>query len=213
MIIYGTRGKVVAGQQVETVCPGCGNTTHVSFGILRYFHVYWIPMFPTAKQVGVECLHCERTRIDKEIPDDLASRLRQQLMTRERVFPLFSGLALLLIGIVVLSSVAGQEEKREAEYLTHPMVHDLYVVDLKRLSPSSEADHQYGVLRVIAVARDGVIVKVGNYGYSRWTGATKAIRKGATNEPTYFSQHELRLTPETLQRLKDQSAIMAVTRP
>jgi hypothetical protein len=50
MNIYGTKGKMIRGEVLESLnCPSCGNKTHRSFGVLRYFHLYEFRCFPSRK--------------------------------------------------------------------------------------------------------------------------------------------------------------------
>ena len=65
MIFFGTRGKTAVGQSVTgPQCPNCQSTAFTSFGVQRYFHIYWIPTFPTGKHVGIECSNCKHTILD-----------------------------------------------------------------------------------------------------------------------------------------------------
>lgn len=53
MIIYGTRGKVIQGTRINNMaCKSCGNQSHNTFGVLRYFHIFWIPGLPDHAGAG-----------------------------------------------------------------------------------------------------------------------------------------------------------------
>ena len=102
MIIYGIRGKVIQGEPVKNVpCSHCDNDAHISFGVIQYFHLYWIPTFMCTKKVGLECVRCKNTIFDKEIPGDLSSTISSQLFNKSNILPMFSGLALIFIAILV----------------------------------------------------------------------------------------------------------------
>jgi len=99
MIIFGTRGKVIAGEPVrDIICQHCGSKAHISFGVLRYFHLYWIPTFPYAKKTGLECVHCKQTIFDREIPIETQYKLYNRLFTRKTVW--FSYIGLMIIGFI-----------------------------------------------------------------------------------------------------------------
>ena len=101
MIIYGIRGKIIQGQPIKDFpCPHCENEAHISFGVIQYFHIYWIPTFMYAKKVGLECLHCRNTVFDKELPQDLYSQLSPKLFNNGNVLPMFSGLAIIFLLIL-----------------------------------------------------------------------------------------------------------------
>src|SRR5690606_6056902 len=96
MIFFGSRGKTVSGQLIEGIqCPSCENQKFISFGTIRYFHLYWIPTFPTSKTVGIECTHCKRTLVDNEISTDISKRIKAAVFTKSSVIPMFSGLILI----------------------------------------------------------------------------------------------------------------------
>lgn len=106
MIIYGTRGKVIKGELLKNIaCDYCGNNSHLSFGVVRYFHVYWIPLFAYSKKIGLECLHCKRTLLDREIPQDVRQRITSKVFTTKNIFSAYIGLAI-LGGIFLLATVA-----------------------------------------------------------------------------------------------------------
>ncbi|MEL6579978.1 MAG: hypothetical protein AAFQ14_09500 [Cyanobacteria bacterium J06621_12] len=115
MIIFGTRSKIITGEPVkEIVCQHCGHEAHISFGVLRYFHLYWIPTFPYARKTGLECLHCKQTIFDNEIPIETQYKLYNRLFTRKTVWSTYIGLmiigfipAIMLLGLILLMVLAG----------------------------------------------------------------------------------------------------------
>ena len=77
MIFFGSRGKTISGEIVEGIqCPHCEKEEFITFGIMRYFHLYWIPMFLTSRVAGIECTHCKKTLIGKEIPKELSQNVK-----------------------------------------------------------------------------------------------------------------------------------------
>jgi DNA-directed RNA polymerase subunit RPC12/RpoP len=96
MIFFGSKGKTISGQVVEGIqCPNCESQKFITFGIIRYFHLYWIPMFLTSRKVGIECTHCKRTLIGKEIPKDLSKQIKTMVFTKRNTIPMFSGLIII----------------------------------------------------------------------------------------------------------------------
>lgn len=106
MIFFGSRGKTVSGQVVEGIqCPSCDNKQFITFGIIRYFHLYWIPTFPTSKKVGIECTHCKRTLIDKELPTELCKEIKKVVFNKRNVIPTFSGLIIFTLLLLSLFAI------------------------------------------------------------------------------------------------------------
>jgi hypothetical protein len=89
MIIYGTRGKVIpGGRRQDIVCASCGQADLATYGILRYFHIFWIPVLPTKKQPVAECLHCKKTLAGKEIPEPARTEITRAVFTTARTAPI-----------------------------------------------------------------------------------------------------------------------------
>ena len=134
MIFFGNRAKQINGQILSGLtCPSCNQEEFASFGILRYFHLYWIPTLVTSKVAGIECLHCKRTIIGEELPDDLASSLEESLFTKNKVIPFFSGsiiLAILIASALIASSMSSKQEMSQG---LNPLVGDVYVANYRKL--------------------------------------------------------------------------------
>ena len=73
MIIFGLRASNIGSIKVDgSSCSYCENsgTQHITqFG--RYFHIFWIPVFPAGKSTFSECVHCKRTIRKKEFSPEL----------------------------------------------------------------------------------------------------------------------------------------------
>ena len=99
MIIFGSRSKVIQGEGVQGVaCSNCESDHLHTFGVLKYFHVYWIPTFPFSKQPGIECKNCKMTLIGKEVPMNLSRQIKTSIFTTVKLIPTF-------IGLIVFSSL------------------------------------------------------------------------------------------------------------
>ncbi len=213
MIVFGTRGSVVKGPQKRGVpCAACGMDVHQTFGVLRYFHVFWIPMFPTMKQPAMECLHCKKTLVGKELPERVRKDVASMLFTKRRVIPTFAGA--ILVGLLAIPVAYGsaQQTAREAKYLEAPAVGDCYVVKLAGFVKSPDPKHPYGVLRVAKVAAESVELRLGSFAYSQARGADEAISRREIMRADYFTPSPITLTPADLQRLKQERKIQSVRR-
>ena len=87
MIFFGNRAKQINGQILSGLtCPSCNQEEFASFGILRYFHLYWIPTLVTSKVAGIECLHCKRTILAKNSPMTWLVVLKKAYSPRTKLF-------------------------------------------------------------------------------------------------------------------------------
>ncbi len=213
MIFFGSKGKVVAGDVVQGVqCPSCQNSQHASFGILNYFHLYWIPTFLTSRKAGIECMHCKRTLVGDELPSHLAEQIKSGVFTTGNTLPMFSGL--IIIGVLTMFGVyaAQQDDAREATYIAQPAVDDYYVVKLTEMYDEVDAEYPYGLMRITDVSSNGIEMQVGNMAYNKASGVQKDIRQGKASADTYYNSEIILLEVADLKQLRDSGAIYSIER-
>ncbi|MBF9003284.1 MULTISPECIES: hypothetical protein [Vibrio] len=101
MIIFGTRGKTVSGPVIEShMCEHCGHNEYVTFGLLRYFHLYWIPSLVTSKKIGMECTHCRKSYMESELSQEQIQGIKPHVFNYQNTLPYFSGA--ILFGCFIL---------------------------------------------------------------------------------------------------------------
>jgi len=92
MNIYGTKGKVIKGEILQSLtCPHCGNKTHRSFGVLRYFHLCGVPLIPLMERVGIEWTDCRWTLLDRQVPEQIRQEINSNIFERKYLLPIFAG--------------------------------------------------------------------------------------------------------------------------
>ena len=214
MIVFGTRGKVVPGRRKQgVVCPSCGKEEHTTFGVLRYFHIFWIPVFPTLKQPMLECAHCKKVLAGKEIPERTRREIAEAVFTSGRMLPMFTGLALILALLTFGAYQSSLDARRAEGYLQAPAAGDLYVVWLSRFAGDADPKYPYGVLRVKSLGGDRLELEVSRYGYAVLSGAEKAIRDAKYRQADYFAPQPLFVPREALRSLQAEGHIRTVKRP
>jgi hypothetical protein len=101
MIIFGLRASNIGSLKTESSqCEYCGNkgTQNITeFG--RYFHFFWIPIFPLGRKTFVECLHCKRTIKKKAFDSELKKLYTENKSTIRR--PLWHWSGLILFGLLI----------------------------------------------------------------------------------------------------------------
>ena len=213
MIFFGTRGKVVIGEAVQGAqCPSCESSQYTSFGILRYFHLYWIPTFLTSRKVGIECTNCKRTLVDKEIPTHLVDQIKSGVFSTGNTLPMFSGLILIGLIAIGLAYTGQQVDAREATYIAQPAVNDYYVVDLREIYTEADAEYPYGLMRVSDVSTSGIDVQVGSMIYNMASGVKQDIRDGKAAADDYYESETIFFELAELQDLKQSGAIHSIVR-
>jgi hypothetical protein len=213
IVSYGTKGKVIGGPQKQGMaCSSCGNTTQSTFGVIRYFHIFWIPVLPYKKEVGTECQQCKQTLMGKEVPDNVRQDIKENVFTKGRLLPMFAGLILIALFAGSLAYINVERSKKEAAYLANPAANDYYIVKLTEMFEGQDASYPYGVMKVQSIEEGELALQVGTYGYSEFGGARQAIKKGETAKEGYFSEEMLSVEAGSLQQLKSDGAIRSVKR-
>lgn len=150
MIIFGTRSKVLSGSTATADCDYCSSkqTVRLSF-VLRYFHIFWIPMFPLSKTGVSQCSHCKQTLYANQMPNALKMVYEEEKKKVKTPWAYRFGLILigLFFAFVIASILFGGVNKK---YLNQPMVNDIYEVKY--------GNRQYVLYKVIAVNGSDVVV-------------------------------------------------------
>jgi len=93
LIFFGLRSKVIPGyEHNDILCARCDTSAQVSYGISKYFHIFWIPVIAYKKVVGIKCRQCGTTREGKYMPGQLRSRLRKDVLSFKRTWTSYFGL-------------------------------------------------------------------------------------------------------------------------
>lgn len=213
MIFFGSRGKTVSGQIVEGIdCPSCESKQFVTFGVIKYFHLYWIPTFPTSKTVGIECTHCRRTLIDKDLPAELSEEIKATVFKKKNVLPLFSGL--IIIACLVLFGVYSvhKDKLQEAAYIEQPLADDFYIVNYTKIFPDADQKYKYGLMRIKEVNSGRVEFQVSKIAYNKVSGARKDIRNRKASSDDYYDIEPYYMTVESLPQMRESGAIYSIER-
>lgn len=214
MIVFGTRGRTVPGQHmIEGVeCPNCGNTRHATFGIQRYFHIFWIPTFPTSRIAGIMCLNCKGTLADEEIPKDMGQQIKSSVFNKKNTIPMFAGLMIIACLMIFAMVVSAIDDKKEAEYLGSPMTNDFYIVDITKIFKDADSEYSYALMRVKSVSGDGVELMISKIGYNLPSGPAKDIDNRKAGKDDYYAEETIRIGLSGLGKMKADGAIYSVER-
>jgi len=213
MIFFGSKGKVVAGEVMQGVqCPSCQHSEHASFGIMNYFHLYWIPTFLTSKKAGMECTHCKHTLVGDELPSHLAEQIKEGVFTTGKTLPMFSGLIIICALIMMGAYAAQQDNAREATYAAQPAVNDYYVVKLTEIFEEVDAEYPYGLMRITDVSSTGIEMQVANVAYNKASGVKSDIRQGKASADTFYGRETLVFELADLQHLNNSGAVYSIER-
>ncbi len=108
MIIWGFKKRIYDQTFSGTAeCPSCRQRDFRVQGVLRYVHLFWIPLFSFSKKLTAECLKCGSVSGKKELNDAGYSEIRKELFPLKRTLGknfgiLTAALVFILFGLMVL---------------------------------------------------------------------------------------------------------------
>lgn len=209
MIIYGWRGKVSPAKPIEVgSCPKCSKGPLKSFTVFRYFHIYWIPLFPYSSKLWLSCDNCQATQeVDGKSPESTIPGLA--LQKDKPPLYLFAGLMIAaLIGVFATYSHFQSQSQYKA-LLSEPQVGDLLVVKLEK---SNDPKANFGVVRLTSVDSQSVHFVRSNYAFGSATTALseKALKLLASEDG--FLDQDMSYRRDQLLPLLDEGKIDAAVR-
>lgn len=173
MIIFGTRAKLLSAIGTQHTCNHCntGKLNLVYTG--RYFHIFWIPMFPLGKQGMTQCPHCKQTLTERELAPQSRSYLQSQKGTVKTPLTHFSGL--ILFGVLILSVILINAFDKTGGYIRNPEVGDVYQV-------KGFDENQFTLWKVAAVEGDSVVFNTSSLSNLSQTDITEETVFGKLDE-------------------------------
>lgn len=101
-LIYGKRKFFIRlFEPLFYKCPYCDNVNSTEVFIYsRYFHLFWIPVFPFKKEAVAKCNECNTTRPDERFGPKLTEHLKEELNNTRH--PFYSWSLLIFMGSLFL---------------------------------------------------------------------------------------------------------------
>ena len=201
MIIYGVRtAKVRSGYPGQAPCPNCHNSGTIAYDITqRYFHVFWIPVFPLKKKIVSGCKSCHFVTELKQMPNVLkedALRAKSQVRTP---FYLFSFLIIIAVGVPFAVYNINASSKAPAERINDPKPGDVY-------SLKEEKDFYY--LKLVSAKPDSLFFIPSVMQYN-----LKASLKVNTKTQDFFNEEmTLGYSRKEIKEMHENNTIRSVTR-
>lgn len=108
IIIYGSKQTPIGLDEFLVKCPSCETHSWADVMVLsKYFHLYWIPMFPFDKDANIICKKCGLKRYDRSFDSSLISNFSEVESTyRHPWFTYIGAGTLILLFIAILIAAA-----------------------------------------------------------------------------------------------------------
>jgi len=177
----------------------------------KVYHVWWLFRWVVDKEFARICTVCSNgKRVDELDVLPKGSKSPIPFMDRMGWSVGLGGVA----ALVAMGAVASATQNtREAEYLSHPAINDVYEVNLAKLMPNPEASEMYSSLEVVRVANGTVDVRVPKIYFNKQRGISDAVRDGRATKPDFYIDNKvMSINLASLQKMHDDGTILSVDR-
>ena len=151
MIIYGSRNKQLAKENIFEKCPNCGTQNCIDMHVFqKYAHVFWIPMFPMGKNGVSQCDHCKQVLTSAKMPSFLRTAYENLKAQTKTPIWMFIG----LVGFVTLFGIAGYQVETENAH-SKKYIKALQINDILH----TEVEGGFTTLKVVQISADSIFFK------------------------------------------------------
>ena len=194
MIIFGIRKiRIKKYNDYSIKCENCGKHHQRFYVYQQYFHVMFIPFFPTGIQtIRCSCAGCNDS-FNQEKKNDYLS------LTKTPIY-LYTG-GLLIAGLIIFAVFGNiKNQKLKKEYVNNPMIGDVYRIRFDENNTSS-----YSFLKIADIKSDTVDLL---HGALQYLGFITSM-----NDSDYFVKDDvIRLLKSDLINYLDNGLINSVER-
>lgn len=105
IFLFGIKRNLLVRNLLETCeCPNCkkdNNMMVTKYG--SYFHVFFVPIFPTGSSVEVQCLYCQKLYDGNYLSPTISEAVQKMTILKDTKRPLWHSLGcFVLLGLIFL---------------------------------------------------------------------------------------------------------------
>jgi len=202
MVFYGTNGTHLRTEPLPgAACPNCASPDTLKASVFsRYFHLYWVPVFPYSKPTVLHCAHCGADWEGKAITPELQPLVRS--LKQETRAPWWHWVGLVLIGLGLAWGItsSARNSKEDEVFLKAPQAGDIYTVR------DDENATDYSLLKVVSAKGNTVEVVANEYQINN----NQPIKE--LNAPAKYSKDSFSLTLLELQIMRNKGQLTDIDR-
>jgi hypothetical protein len=170
MIIWGWSTKEIGTKEASGNCASCSLPSLVIVGFQRVFDIFWIPVIPLGKSSCVSCQSCGATYVHEPSADETAI----QNSGFKTPWWSFSGLIIIIL-MMIFGSISSASMQKEYNAFKDEPTSGAYFIFKSMDDDYKETPYRFG--KIIGLEGDNVVLYLGEYAYSRSSGASKEVTK------------------------------------
>lgn len=207
MFFYGIKSKTLReGELTDIHCEYCEqDDTYMEYRFVqKYFHLYFIPVFPFKKKLVVYCDDCCVEYQNDKIPKAATKKLnhiKNRYPIRTPIW-MFSGLIILVLFFTWAFWQSGRHDVTEGEYIKEPKKGDIYFIE----SNPKENTTIYTTCRIDKVDKDKVYVTYNDTSVTKYTKVFKIM------DQHFYTNKKGIYTRQKIQELYKKDSIISITR-
>lgn len=109
IIFFGSKQTPIGYEELLVKCPCCETSTWAEVMVIsKYYHIYWIPMFPFDKEADIICKECGLKRFGRSFDANLISDFDKVKSNFRHPWFTYSGVAvltLLFLGVIAAAGI------------------------------------------------------------------------------------------------------------
>lgn len=198
MIVYGSKNKLLASEQIYDKCPDCGMQNCITIQVLqKYATLFWIPLFPLKKNGKSHCNYCKMVYynnlpISLKLPYlNLKNKVRLPIW-------IFSGAILISIFLVYGFYRSNLIKQRNNQLIVTLQQNDILQVKIKE---------GFSTIKIENIKGDSVFFKSNKFAIDKESKLYKI-----NNEESDFSEAIEGTTKSALKNKYDKLEILNITR-
>ena len=104
MLIFGTGSRLLLQFLIAQKCAHCNSAETVHMYVFqKYFHIFWIPVFPIGQRTVSQCTFCKQVLEPNQMPESYSEAFNDVKQQSKTPWWAFIGLG--LIGLFMLVAI------------------------------------------------------------------------------------------------------------
>ncbi|WP_108808858.1 zinc-ribbon domain-containing protein [Aquimarina spinulae] len=104
LFFYGLNSSILKSKKLNnTKCPYCQTENSFTVTIFgKYFHIFWVPVFPISKTSTAKCSHCKKKYSEREFSSEMKTSLFKENQLNPVKTPIWHAIGCLVPVLLIL---------------------------------------------------------------------------------------------------------------